>query len=211
MRGLLWKDLRMNRAVILLGGVLVVLPYVVGELLAIRSGGGWWGYREIEALGSIGLALAVIPMTFLGGNAFAREREDGSALFLATLPPSRSAVAFSKLLVAGGAALGYWGFSAMMILGVGPRMRDAPPVLVPGVHDDPLVEFWYVVVCHVLLFGTAWGFSATSSRGSSAVASAILVSAITLGGILAVSLGANVTPVLRVTPQTFKALPTALI
>ena len=190
MKALLWKDARLTRSVFILGGVLLLLPYVgaliMGAQLSGQSGESWWGYDQIMRMGFISVILTLIPTTMLAGNALAREREDHSAQFLACLPPTRWLVLTSKLVIAGGATLLLWAVNVAVILGIAPRMHDAPAVLVPGVHDNPVTELYYIAAVAVLLFGVAWLCSSVVSRASTAVAAGLLWPLILL---LAVILG----------------------
>ena len=105
MKLLLWKDYRLNRFVLVVAATLLVCP------VAIAVVGVVWVdlpfrpdkvdlHRSAWIGTEIGLGLSVLSLCLLGGNSFAAERIDGSAEFLATLPPSRTMVLASKLTLA---------------------------------------------------------------------------------------------------------------
>src|SRR5437660_12005022 len=102
MKGLLWKDYRLNRGLLLLGVVAVTGVYLAG--LSAEVSHTWpempasnaWA----DAIYSYGhMALSVMPFlaALLGGNAIACERADRSAHFLAYLPPTKTQILASKL------------------------------------------------------------------------------------------------------------------
>src|SRR5262245_42537586 len=105
MTGLLWKDYRLNRGLLILGLFGLAGVYVVG--LAIEMSDTWPALPApkvwADALSSYGhMALSVLPFVaaLLGGNAIACERADRSAHFLAYLPPTKTRILASKFIVA---------------------------------------------------------------------------------------------------------------
>lgn len=105
-RSLLWKDTRLNLSVLLLGLVAWVGPYamIASYRLATERQIGAEVDRpwSVDMAGGAGLSLGFTIMTglLLGASAFATERSDRSAEFLALLPATRGQIVGSKLLVA---------------------------------------------------------------------------------------------------------------
>jgi ABC-type transport system involved in multi-copper enzyme maturation permease subunit len=160
MRGLLWKDYRLNRGLLLLGLVALIGVYVVG--LGAEVSHTWPALPALDTLAdticSFGhLALSVMPFlaALLGGNAIACERSDRSAHFLAYLPPTKVQLLASKFLVAACALAVFWCANAVLIY-----------VIAPLLHPEP-TNFMYVlgtpaaaIAGCVLTFGVGWLASA---------------------------------------------------
>jgi ABC-type transport system involved in multi-copper enzyme maturation permease subunit len=180
MKALLWKDARMSRSTLILGVVLLLLPYLLVPILRVRQSLFWWDYDGMMLMGFLSLILSLLTMTILGGVALAGERADHSAEFLAAMPVSRPVVLLSKSLVVLGVVVVAWVLNVAVILAIAPRMPGAPAVLVPGVHDDPVNELGHVAGVAVLMLGTAWLTSSTVERASTAVAAGLMAPALVL-------------------------------
>jgi hypothetical protein len=169
MLALMGKDWRTYRAAVIGTVVLGVGPYLLYTLAALvtrpQYGRGDWIVTAAPV--SLG-AVAIIAGAF-GGMAWAAERTDRSATFLALLPPTPLLQAVSKLVVAGG-----WLVACFM--------ADACVGLVTWtlLGTDTLgrnpVDQFLPVVAHVAsygfaVFGVAWASSAVLS--SSAISAAI--------------------------------------
>jgi ABC-type transport system involved in multi-copper enzyme maturation permease subunit len=178
MRALLWKDIRLSRPALTFGFVLFLLPYLavlaLGLSSHLRGGPSWWRYDPALMAGFISLVLSLLTLTILSGNSLAAEREDRSAEFLACLPPSRCMVLKSKAALIGLVCLPVFGLNLITILGIAPRLTGAPAEYIPGVNDNPAVEFLYVTIAAILLVGVAWFCSAWVKRASTAIAAALL-------------------------------------
>ena len=105
MTALLWKDYRLNRGVLLLGIALLLGPYAAVSAIALHGhwpslppAGEWSALLLMASFLSLGLSQLTLVM--LAGNSIASERADRSAEFLAYLPPSRTQILASKLLLA---------------------------------------------------------------------------------------------------------------
>ena len=183
MNALIWKDLRLNRSILLLAGVLFLIPHLGGVLwLAFESSqrdAGWWSwqwsYDAVMRMGVLSLVLSLVGLTVLAGNALACEREEGSDEFLAVLPPTTGATLTSKLLVVLGALVLFWGLNILAILGIAPRMPGAPVVLVAGVDDNPTTELLFSAGVALLMLGVAWWIASFSRKASTAWALAFTV------------------------------------
>jgi hypothetical protein len=160
MKVLLWKDCRVNRMVIILGTAMVLGPYVFGLGGEIyfrwRHDFAWWDYSLASNVAYVSLALLVVTMAMLGGNAFAAERADRSAEFLAYLPPSRWTLVASKMIVALGASLSGWALNLLTLFVVAPRLPGVPQLM----EDNPKGEALLAGAGFAaLVFGVAWCFS----------------------------------------------------
>jgi len=104
MRALIWKDLRLNRMILVMGATLFAAPFAIVAAAAWKE--HWpglppvtrWPYGLLPAA-LVSLGLSLLTLVTLAGNSIASERADRSAEFLAYLPPSRGAILASKVLV----------------------------------------------------------------------------------------------------------------
>lgn len=131
MRGLLWKDYRLNRGLLLLGVFGLAGVYLVGLVVEVSSTWPALPASQVwaDALCSYG-HMALSGMSFLaallGGNAIACERSDRSAHFLAYLPPTKMQVLASKFLVAACALAVFWGANCLAIYALAPLLSPQP-------------------------------------------------------------------------------------
>ncbi len=104
MKWLLWKEYRANRLVLIVGAVLLLVPYAILLSMALR-GIFHCNLTEICLLLCGGAAYSVgisqLTLALLGGNMIAGERVDRSAEFLAYLPIPRGKALASKLTLVG--------------------------------------------------------------------------------------------------------------
>ena len=102
MKWLIWKEYRVQRLVLIVGAVLLVLPYamVLGlfRFAPVRGSlADWCMGLLVAAAYSVGISQ--LTMALLGGNAIAGERADRSAEFVAYLPLTRARILAAKLTV----------------------------------------------------------------------------------------------------------------
>jgi len=104
MNELFWKDYRVNRLILIIGVVLLLGPVIVGVIgnavAQVRHDAYVQWFEVVVQAGTVSLCFSLITMLLLGGNAFAGERADRSAEFMAYLPPTRRAKLASKVLLA---------------------------------------------------------------------------------------------------------------
>ena len=97
MSWLLWREYRLNRWILATAAVAIVISYLFGWLL-----NSYFPDEELKDLGpNLGLAWSLLAVALLAGNAFAGERADRSAEFLAYLPLERRRRLAGKLLLHG--------------------------------------------------------------------------------------------------------------
>ncbi len=177
MRTLIWKEFRLCWPILLVGLALLALPFgflwSLGEL-------GKNSAEVAEAYSSaavIGLALQVITLALLGGNAIAGERNDRSSEFLAYLPVSRANNLVSKLV---------WPVvAAVLAIGVMATIASVSVVLGGGTFEVFRMEnarangmFLGIAIVGGLCFSVAWLGSALLRSPTFAVAGGILAPAV---------------------------------
>ncbi len=162
MKALLWKDYRLNRMILILGAVLIAGPYVVVILQQwCRPRHTWSPLVWADLLGAacqVSLGLSLVTVAILGCNAFAGERADRSAEFLAYLPPSRRAILMSKAVLSLVAIAAIWGINLAVARGVIPALLGdgSPPF-----NAMPLSKALAVsAAVGTIMFGMGWGASA---------------------------------------------------
>jgi ABC-type transport system involved in multi-copper enzyme maturation permease subunit len=119
MMTLIKKDWRVNRVPVVGGALLILAPYVVSaiQLLTNSDWAARGGITPMWALAAgAGGGLSAIMGAVFGGVAFATERSDRSANFLAMLPVSRVQILTSKLIVAVLCLAMFFAFNLMVLL-----------------------------------------------------------------------------------------------
>ena len=169
MKTLLWKDYRHNRQLFAVVGAFLLAPYVLFPLIAAGPGGLSFFAAVIRPACLTSLVVSVFVSAFVAGNAFAGERVDRSAEFVAYLPIRRKAAVASKAIVAIGACVLAWGANAAVVL--------ACPLVGPVSSLNP--SAWYLhllpntAVAMVFVFGVSWLFSSFRTSSASAAASGL--------------------------------------
>jgi ABC-type transport system involved in multi-copper enzyme maturation permease subunit len=173
MLALLIKDIRLNTIPILGGGLLMAMPYII-ILLSIpmqhhdRSDIP----REFQVAAAMGIVLTVAVAAIFGGVAFALERRERSADFLALLPVTRRQIVTSKILV------GLF-FPVLMLIANFIALTIASRRLQLGDQNAfavDNVQFIIVAAALILAFGIAW--LASSFLSSPAIAAGISITMI---------------------------------
>lgn len=165
MNWLIWKEYRLNRLFLLFGGGALVIPYVVALGLA-SFGVGLEGISRGESPWAVNVGYAnflsvvfcQLVLGMLGGNAFAGERQDRSAEFLAYLPISRAKTVAAKAILALATTATIWIPNALIFLLVAVGPPDAARGVDVGGGDSyfllaafPLTGF--------MLFASGWLWS----------------------------------------------------
>ena len=190
MKTLLWKDLRLNRPILIVVVLFFALPYLVPAGVNVFR---WWNDGEtivtfgfITSSVQLSLFWSLLTMTVLVGNALALEREDRSAEFLAWLPPTRWTVMASKSIVIGAMIFVVFGFNLLAIYGLIPRLSGVPIEDFAGVRENLRETFLDRMVMATLMIGVAWFCSSIMKKASYAVGVAWL-SPIVLGNALKIA------------------------
>jgi ABC-type transport system involved in multi-copper enzyme maturation permease subunit len=159
MRQLLWKDYRLNGTVLLVIGIIMAVIYGIGIATQVHSSwphmpsaADWAGM--LVSYGTVALYLTIFFAALLGGNAIAAERADRSAHFLAYLPPTKTQILASKVLVALAAMVLVWSFILLSLRASG-WMTGQPVELSSGVTARGALD-----LC-ILTFGVGWLASAS--------------------------------------------------
>jgi hypothetical protein len=173
------KDWRVYRAAVVGGAALGVGPYVVMLAIVVlfppepdRN-----PYNDLsDAIGAAsagGIGLTVITGAVFGGVAFAAERRDRAAEFLAMLPVRRGRIALSKLLVALAFTATVAAVHAAVVcvaVVMDARQRELP---LDFMLRQTLVGFVYAACMFVLFFGLSWMLSLYLSSPAIAATAAI--------------------------------------
>lgn len=161
-KALIWKDMCVIRWVLVAGGVLLALPFLILFIGALVSPSkDWWTLEPLSVTVGMSLLLSMVTFALLGGYAFAAERADRSADFLAYIPASRLATVTSKAVVS---------ISASLILLVIHRLlfRAFAPA------DTSAAEsLYYSFFTAILMLGVAWLCSTATSSPTLASGSGI--------------------------------------
>jgi ABC-type transport system involved in multi-copper enzyme maturation permease subunit len=136
-RRLFWKDWRVNRMVIAGGALLMLCPYASTLLLEYfhpRSfGHSAAGLRTaMSTAAMMALVITVLMSAVFGGVAFASERRERSAEFLAMLPVTRRRVLLTKLLFAAACVATMWFANVLVLKALGVKEEAAGAVRIFG-------------------------------------------------------------------------------
>ncbi|HEY1685496.1 MAG TPA: ABC transporter permease subunit [Tepidisphaeraceae bacterium] len=183
LRKLLGKDWRLNRVIVvglLLGGA---APYLIAtaaffwdrhEYWLMRSDMTTGAYRFadypswrnfLENASSVAMLITALFATIFGGIAFAQERQDRSAEFLAMMPARRSQIIYSKLFVSAVCVLGALAIHECIAAACATRQSHWINFLVSDIS-----QFW---AANIGLFGIAYLFS--TFLNSPAIATSISI------------------------------------
>ena len=161
MKALLLKDCRVNQLVLGVGIVLLAGPPLVGVFINLYSD---WRFGvlsnpwpELLLLTSqISLAISLLTVVMLGGNAVAGERADRSAEFLAYLPPSRRAIITSKAVLAIGTGIFIWVINLIVVYGYALRAPGMSQEWIVNMNHSCTLLFPSIAATWVVMFGVAW-------------------------------------------------------
>ena len=154
MKHLLWKDLRLFGDVFLAGVALILASYFVAFILVYSDPQGFTWSKAIGGGASLTRFTSILICALMGGYAFAREAEDNSAVFLASLPVKRGRVAASKVVVSFALVAAFWIISLAILL---ISMR-AMGVEWQGLRMMLIAMLGYIS-SGLLVFGVAWFLS----------------------------------------------------
>ena len=179
MKNLLWREFHWNRVVVIQAVVVFLLPYAILLIIGLWPRDASLSWKDVRVgMGGAAvysLVISQITIAFLGGNAFAGERSDRTAEFLAFLPISRNQRLFSKLLFASIVAALIWGINGI-VFGI------------LGGFDDLLDGDWtliarYIASTGLVMFGVGWLISSIQSSSPFAVFGGIAVPMLTMIGL----------------------------
>jgi ABC-type transport system involved in multi-copper enzyme maturation permease subunit len=165
MMALIRKDLRVNLVPIVGSAVVLALVYSLSFFENDGSNNTYF------VMGVFGIIIIVIMAAAYGGIAFAQERRDRSADFLALLPVTRSRIVASKLVAAFLPMAAMWALNTAFLVAayLGGR-RTAFTSDVPGM----LCTYGAIFMLH---FGVAWMLSTFLTSPAIATAIALAVTA----------------------------------
>ncbi len=154
MKWLIWKELRLQRLVLVVAVVSLLLPSLC-LLVAYWRGGDAYADNRVAVV--LTIVFADISLALLGGNAIACERADRSAEFLRYLPVSRRQIVVSKLFV------------PLVVIGL---ICTVIPILATTDHLGMLLdwqEMTFLGLFGVVAFSVAWLISAVQDSPTFAV------------------------------------------
>lgn len=163
MNALLWKDYRVNRIVVIVAMVILFGPLIVATavngILGVRYHAMVNWFEVVTQTACVTLAFSLVTVALVGANAFAGERADRSAEFMAYLPPTRKQKLSSKLIFV--ACLMTFIVLALLLM----FYAVAPVVGEETAHTTRLRhDFTYAMwPTAVLIFGAAWCASSVLS------------------------------------------------
>jgi ABC-type transport system involved in multi-copper enzyme maturation permease subunit len=159
-----------NRPVLAIGVIFFTLPYLILLVFALfGTWSDWWSAEALLGVATISLYLSTITFALLGGYAFAAERADRSAEFLAYLPPSRLAIVASKVVFTVAVGLLLVLVHQVIVRLLAPLLPGAEAVT--EVADQPIIPS-----AAILMFGVAWLCSTIAGGPALAAGCGILAS-----------------------------------
>ena len=181
MMALLIKDWRLNApATLCLFLIYAVLPFIIFFGRAADEGIQQSLRRDMfyeclmgSAFAGIAISLLIVPA--FGAIAFARERRDRSAEFLAATSVARSRVVASKVVVAIALCMIPWMLSGILVVAAQAfQMNESNWFGVSLNGDNNLEPLSWLLRIHIMLFGIAWLLSSILRSETIAAAAAIL-------------------------------------
>jgi len=164
MNALLWKDYRINRLVVIVAVVILFGPLIAASIvngiaqMRYHAMVNW--FEVVTQTACVTLAFSLVTVALAGANAFAGERADRSAEFMAYLPPTRKQKLCSKLIVASCVISLVVIVLLLMFYALAPLAGEETTQTV-RLRQDFSCVMWPTVV---LIFGAAWcGSSVLSS------------------------------------------------
>ena len=155
MKALLWKDMCIFIDVFLAGIALLCASYVLAFLLIYSDQSAAMEWSKVIAGGaSLTRFTSMLICALLGSYAFAREGEDRSFLFLASLPARRIDIVLSKIIIAVSLVVSIWIISLGIMLAGMHAMGyewDTLQLVLEGMTG--------YVASSVMAFGGAWFLS----------------------------------------------------
>jgi ABC-type transport system involved in multi-copper enzyme maturation permease subunit len=174
MKWLLWREYRLNLLILGVAAFLLIVPYVIAVATVLIVGvenlvpetSPWTAV--LAAAAGYSLVLNQLTFALLGGNAFAGERADGSAEFMAYQPVSRARRLTSKLLLALIVALVIWGTNAVVAAALVSNVEHRE-------IEQAIVFCGFVGLTGLTFFCVSWFVSAIQSTPTYAVAVGLIV------------------------------------
>lgn len=172
MKWLLWREYRLNRLILTVAAFLMLVPYLVVLItfcvtkVNLPSHVPPWA-AAIGGAAYYSVILNQLTLALLGGNAFAGERRDGSAEFMAYQPVSRGQRVASKLLLVLITCGIIWSANALVMALVWPYLNH-------GLTDEAIWGCLFVLLTGLAFFGVAWLVSSFQSSATFAVAAGLI-------------------------------------
>lgn len=186
LRALLWKDARVNRLPLLMGLVMLMVPYIITSAAIMQM--PLWSeatpqsaWAILLATGSyFSLTCSQAGLAMLSGHLIAVERADRSVEFIAYLPPTRGQLLVSKAILLASAVATVWG-SNLLIGTLADQLSDSPNGARALTAD--LASLTTVAAIGTLAIATGWAATCMLEGTGAAVAFAILSPMILVGAL----------------------------
>ena len=172
MKTLLWREWGWNRALVIAGVVIFLIPYTIatGALVWPSESpvdGDDVAYVVIEAA-IVSCFASTLTITCLAGNAFAGERTDRTAEFLAYLPISKLRRLIGKLSLSAIVALFIFGSNWLVVW----LLEDQLDIQI-RIGIDFFTPIKNVAFASLVMFGAAWFVSSFQSSATFAVCAGV--------------------------------------
>ena len=181
MKWLIWKEYRLNRLILIVGAVLLLLPYAhsprccsggSGDVGAEPRPHGAWRCLLAAILAWL---LSELTVALLGGNVIAGERADRSAEFLGYLPISRTKALASKLTLSLLTIAVIWVPNLAVLLWAFVGLREVTQV---RVNFDVAQMVFFAAVTGAVLFSVSWLLSSILESPTFSVSSGVITPAL---------------------------------
>jgi ABC-type transport system involved in multi-copper enzyme maturation permease subunit len=187
MKWLLWKDFRHNRTIVLVGSLALLLPYLLMICVML-----WWRKPPRPTpwpdawfnAAYFSLCVSQLTVALIGGNAFAGERVDRSAEFLASLPVTRKRILASKLLLVLLIVAVIWSVNSLILFSLRSQIGSLmEAVRVADVDRVFFREFTNTALTGLLFFGVAWFLSSFLTSPTFSICGSLFTPLVFLGAI----------------------------
>jgi ABC-type transport system involved in multi-copper enzyme maturation permease subunit len=184
---LIWKEYGLNRAILIVGVLLLIAPHLNAPIGAWMEGGqsaGQWissSWRNLGGTAVFSLAMSQLTLCLLGANAIAGERVDRSAEFLAYLPLSRLRILAGKLALVFLTAALIWGLNLLLISFATPEVWQ----LENRAADTGRKALAGIAVTGLVFFSAGWLLSSLLESPTFPLFGGLLAPAVILLGIRA--------------------------
>lgn len=173
MKTILWREWRWSRLIFVVGLGLFLWPYIVATLVIL-----WPSERSLDSsdvaqdfivAATLSLAGSQLTICCLGGNAWAGERSDRTAEFLAYLPIAKWQRMLAKLSLIAGVTLLILVINGLMVWLLNDLLE---PIIRENV--DYISTLQYIAVAGFVMFGVAWCVSSFQSSSAFAVCGGVI-------------------------------------
>jgi ABC-type transport system involved in multi-copper enzyme maturation permease subunit len=157
MNWLVWKEYRLNRLIVVVGAILLVVPYGVALVVSWRGAGHL--IQNVMVAGLYSVALSQFTLALLGGNLIACERADRSAEFLAYLPLSPARILAGKIALSLGTFAVIWIPNLLILYLISSQLAKREDVPFDEIMDIGVRVLSTIGVTGFVVFCVGWLWS----------------------------------------------------